>query len=444
MIESPLEERILDAFPSGNYGLLALLRLLDIVETDEVETAAVECTELPRLRVNPQFVERHANTPEHLLMLVMHELHHVLLGHTRLFPRVTAVDNLLFDAVINALLCRMFPGAEYTSFFSRYYRDDCYPECLLRPAAGWTPKGPVPVPPALTGSGMARVRQVYGALYSETGAHYQELYDALRSVIAPAAEAVPLLGSHGADLEPLTGTVFEVVRSVVEHWPQPPSPIAGRSWSELLDLRPVVPRPSNRAVLRALLRKVAQPGNGARSGLPAPEPVTIASPVPARDRRAIVLRALGAQQLLYRRDVSTIRRAACERVHVYLDVSGSIGACKGALYGAVLDCRELVHPAVHLFSTEVHDISLPDLRTGKCCTTGGTSIECVAAHMHRHRVRRAVLLTDGFVGRPGLTAGQTLSRAILGVALTPGGSQRTDLGPFTRFWAQLLEHQQEK
>jgi hypothetical protein len=38
-----------------------------------------------------------APTPEKLLMLIMHELHHVLLGHTRLFPRLTQIDNLVFD-----------------------------------------------------------------------------------------------------------------------------------------------------------------------------------------------------------------------------------------------------------------------------------------------------------------------------------------------------------
>jgi hypothetical protein len=115
-----IADRILDAFPSGHYGLLALLRLLDIVETAEVDTAAVECTSMPRLLVNPQFVDAHAATPERLLMLVMHELHHVLLGHTRLFPRATLTDNIVLDAVINALLCRMFPKPEHTSFFTSF------------------------------------------------------------------------------------------------------------------------------------------------------------------------------------------------------------------------------------------------------------------------------------------------------------------------------------
>ena len=84
-----LTEAILDAFPSGSYAMTGLLRLLDIVATSAVPTAAVECRAQPRMLVNPHFVARHANTPEKLLMLVMHELHHVLLGHTTLFPRLT-------------------------------------------------------------------------------------------------------------------------------------------------------------------------------------------------------------------------------------------------------------------------------------------------------------------------------------------------------------------
>ena len=49
---SAIAERILDCFPSGSYALSALLRLLDIVETDTVPTAAVECRAQPRLLVD--------------------------------------------------------------------------------------------------------------------------------------------------------------------------------------------------------------------------------------------------------------------------------------------------------------------------------------------------------------------------------------------------------
>jgi hypothetical protein len=159
-------------------------------------------------------------------------------------------------------------------------------------------------------------------------------------------------------------------------------------------------------------------------------------PIPSGDRRAVGLRALGTPPLLYRAESTAGVRERRNRVHVYVDVSGSIADLKGALYGAVLDCRDVVYPAVHLFSTVVHDVSFGGLRNGECRTTGGTSIECVASHIEKHGVRRAVLLTDGWVGRPGTGAARTLAGVRLGVALTPNAS-RSDLERFVRDWAEL-------
>ena len=107
---------------------------------------------------------------------------------------------------------------------------------------------------------------------------------------------------------------------------------------------------------------------------------------------------------------------AQERVHIYVDVSGSMEGIKGALYGAVLDCEALVHPQVHLFSTQVAEVTPAQLRAGMCKSTGGTDIRCVTRHMARHRVRRAVLLTDGYVGAADAAGCETLGRARLGVA----------------------------
>ena len=65
---SALSDRILDTFPSGAYALSGLLRLMDIVETTTIPTAAVECRARPRMLINPEFVAQHAATPEKLLM----------------------------------------------------------------------------------------------------------------------------------------------------------------------------------------------------------------------------------------------------------------------------------------------------------------------------------------------------------------------------------------
>jgi hypothetical protein len=127
-----------------------------------------------------------------------------------------------------------------------------------------------------------------------------------------------------------------------------------------------------------------------------------------------------------------------ERVHVYLDVSGSMDAVKGPLYGAVLDCETLVYPVVHLFSTKVADISLAELRRGVCRSTGGTDIACVAEHMAAHRVRRALLVTDGWVGKPRGQHQDTLAAAKLAVALLGTNLSQTDLKDVANYTATLF------
>ena len=55
-----LATRILDCVPAGSYAIDALFRLVDIVETGEIPTAAIQGGSQPRLLVNPSFVARHA------------------------------------------------------------------------------------------------------------------------------------------------------------------------------------------------------------------------------------------------------------------------------------------------------------------------------------------------------------------------------------------------
>ena len=137
-----LEQRLVGSLPAGTVELETLCRLAGVVETDEVATAAVECVARPRLLINPAFVAEHCARDEHLFLLVMHEIWHVVLAHTRLFPRPTRAHNVAFDAVINATLTRQYPGAAYRGFFEGINPADSFPGCLLRPPEGW-PRAPV-------------------------------------------------------------------------------------------------------------------------------------------------------------------------------------------------------------------------------------------------------------------------------------------------------------
>lgn len=121
------------------------------------------------------------------------------------------------------------------------------------------------------------------------------------------------------------------------------------------------------------------------------------------------------------------RRESGALVHIYLDVSGSMSGIVDALYGAALDCKALLHPKIHLFSTIVVDITPAELRAGRCDTTGGTCIGAVAEHMATHRIRRAVMVTDGWVGRPHAQHRKTLQDARLAVAFMGQSFHRDDL-----------------
>ena len=445
---SSLKDRLFECLPAGRYALAGLLRLVDVVETETVPTAAVECHAQPRLLVNPAFVAQHAATPEKLMMLVLHEIHHVLLGHTRRLAGPTPTDNFVFDAVINALLCRMFAQPAYTALFRDFYPADAFPACLLRPPEGWDPRARiVPVPPALQAHGMGPARQVYQSLYSTEGASYDDVRHVLRAFLSrreKALEGVPLLGNHAGepDLSSATASAFvQGVAEVARNWPDSPDPLKGTSLQDLLhDSRLQVQRqPSARHLLRNLISRVARGGTvqrNARRWVLAPLPVE--SPIPVPDRRAATCRALGLTPLLYRGEVPAWQRLPVqERVHVYVDVSGSMEGIKGALYGAVLDCEELVHPQVHLFSTEVAEVTPAQMRAGICRSTGGTDIRCVTRHMARHKVRRAVVLTDGHVGPAGPAGARVLKAARLGVGYLGEHLNEHELAPYANASVRL-------
>ena len=449
-----ITDRIFSTFPSGQYCLPAMMRILEVVESDEVPSAAVECTARPRMYINPAFVAEHAQTPGKLLMLVMHELHHVVLGHTRLYRRIEGNDNLVFDAVINAMLCRLFPDAEYTELFTDLYSESKYPECFLRPPASWHPAEPVDggceTPSALQGEERADLAALYRELYMGKGATYDELREAFaRHRSDEGCDEVFLLGDHRAEgegsssdglLEHRVPVLLEELQRITEIWPQPPDPLSGRSAHSLLDGTNRRPPLSNRSRLHELLRKVADTRGRGPFRTVSNVTTSVISAVPRADRRSVVAGALGIRTVLYRSDVVTRRiEAKGSRVHVYLDVSGSIGNLVGPLYGAVLSCREFVHQDVHLFSTKVANATLAELRRGVCKSTYGTNIECVAEHMSTHGVRRAVIITDGFVGKPSTSLRAVLKDAILGVAITSGESSRTALEEFATHWVNLTE-----
>lgn len=403
-------DRIVDTVPASNLAFGQLLGLLDVRLETSVPTAGITLGLRPRLLLNPAFLDRHCRSDAALMMLVLHELNHVLHGHTRLYRRTGPAHNVVFDALINAQLCRTLPDPSHTALFRDLYRPDVFPEALLRPPHGW---GTPDVRWDLRGAAL----EAHQALYDGDTVTQAELFELLAGAAAAGErdgeggiDPDRLLGSHddkgdggAADpADPTDPALVEAVQRIVTEWPARQSCVgrgAGAGRGRFL-VDPGAPRREAVAIVRRALASVAQvtaaPSPARAVGWAADE---VLLPLrTALDRRAEVRDAFGESPLLFRGTRPGPRLAPCERTHVYLDVSFSMGALVPLLYGALLPLRDWLEPRLHLFSTEVRDIDPAQLRAGEVLTTGGTDIACVTAHMVREQVGRAVIITDGMVG----------------------------------------------
>ncbi len=401
--EEKIVERIYAVLPACSLQLHRLFSLLRVRFADDVATACVTCAERPELVLNKAFVSTYCQSDEHLFMLVMHEIYHVILGHTSLFPKSTPTLNIVFDAVINAMLCRDYPQREYTSFFTQLYRPERLPDALLRPPA---PDADVPAPVA------AALAMLYG---NEPCGTYYDVFQALRECVLPD-DVVLLLGSHGGDSGDGGGEndpeIRAIVESNVERWPRPPMFLGGRALGGTSRKDVYGQRQPGAAFVHAMWRLLRRAGlslelpGGNRRGLTrAPTPVQSFLPSPY-DRTLAARRLLQGDVLLSTSALTVLRRqrGLQRRALVYVDVSGSMSDYLPYLASALVPFVRARLCTLFSFSTEVQPVSLADLREGSFASTGGTAINCVLEHYLALPVTaqasRLLVLTDGYTGRP--------------------------------------------
>lgn len=444
-----IRERIFNVLPAASYQMEKLFGLFDIEFSEATETACVECRTTPRLLLNKGFLDEYCQDDGDLFLLILHELYHVILGHTRLFPRVSPIDNIVFDAVINSMLCRTVGRTVGTRLFTRINGYDSLTERLLRPPPGW--------PSDFEGALAALQEQrIIGLLYgpAESGEiTYRDMYELLRKELAGCE--VPnafLLGSHGPEQNE-DGLLKEAVRRIVEGWPPPPFRIAGRDEGRSAEefwLRPAdKPGSAFRKAFEGVLRKCGvRAGRGPavyrRHVTSSQRSVETVLPN-ARDRRIPALRSvLGHAPLFYRSELPERkpRPLRVPVVHLYLDVSGSMTACLPHLSAA---CREPFMRGelkIFAFSTVVSQLKGHDLSKAPVRNTFGTDINAVLEHVTaipvRCRPKIILIATDGYVGSGRSDLIARLGRTRVVAALTYPG-HAGDLQPWTHEIIQLPE-----
>ena len=437
-----LKWRIYNVFPAGDLALDHLLSLFSIAYSTKIPTAAVQTRMPPRLLFNRKFVTEHCRTDEHLLMLLMHEMHHLVLGHTRLFPLVTPAHNFALDAVINAMICKSMPGYEYVSFFTGLYRDQGI-EALLRPPESWSPEREDRARWKLKGDLLTAHR----ALYTEEGdLTYRDIFDLVVEKTKPRVEIV-LLGSHG---QKQTGEIMgdpEVVRSLAEivgKWPAF-EPCGGRDRGSDLAERVVEltrPRISISRTIRDAIAKIAVHGGGPQHIFTTADRQTLFPYPTVPDRRAVVMQCLGQSPVYFRGHAPGPCRENVGQVHIYLDVSGSMNGFLETIFSCLRPIQNRLYPRIHVFSTEVVDYPIGDILQGRYTSTSGTDINCVLEHIIKNRIRKAAIVTDGYVGKPSAVLIEQLPEGLRLVKLLTPAFYEDDLNHLPG-WVQKLPLEEE-
>ena len=436
---------VLDIAGARALALDALFRVSAVQWSGDVYTAMVECTDRPRMLLNPVFVERWCTTRERLAALLLHELSHVSMGHTKLFPRPTVARNIACDAVINRELLVTARSVDanvlaMAELFIDYYDPAASPWFLLRPPPGW------PDSSDWTASrGCPRpLRGIHRRLYADASAKsldgkssgrlvprhtvmYSEIVTALEAAAAMAKDdhnpLARLLGGHGstaAEREMLSGGRDALGAELLAPALAPLSGrLAGYGSDQFTHHVETTARRANlERALGLLIREAFTAGALSRcDALLRQRPARGVDP--SRDRRAAAHLALarryGAPRpLIFNTSVIEAHAAPRDAV-VYLDVSGSMYDVLPVLHASMVPLRRALRPRIYVFSNVVVPVSDTEFDMGRLPGTGGTSITPVLEHLLKASVesrnRSAVIITDGEFDDPDDTVAAALVAA---------------------------------
>lgn len=212
--EEMFRSRIFRILPPDMPFIHDLLSFSLVGFSEATPTAAISQGCPPMLVFNPDFYERHCRRDEWLLVVLLHELHHIRYAHHLLFGVADALKNLAFDAIVNAQIARILRRPEYLSFFRHFYPDPGFPAVFLAPPPLWEyaehtwENAPEtarlrervfgPLGPEAGERGWRLYRRLYDE-WSREPVLFSELVDFFQSLPGNGGMAMPsLLGSHGS------------------------------------------------------------------------------------------------------------------------------------------------------------------------------------------------------------------------------------------------------
>ncbi len=394
--EEIIKKRIYSVIPVSSFYMMEFLKVLEIRFTDDVPTAAITSGIRPELLLNKAFIEKYCKTDEHLFMLIMHEIYHIILGHTRLFDNHTMLDNLAFDAVINAILCQLFPEEEYVSFFKNLNYDNEFPSCLLRPIGENSP---------------VEFREILNNLYDTYTGTYFDVYEIICNTLGDKLlkNNFILLGNHSDNSPSQNPLIKDMIDSMTNNWEIGISGeriLGGESVEKVIDFQSV--KRDNQIKMQRLLTKAGMnlgvvPKMRVSNEL---GKIEIEGFIPNfKDRTVLSKTILYGRPLLYNREIDLIKPVSDTvlKTLVYLDVSSSVVNSINSLASLLLKPYKNGECLLFVFSTFVDEVTHKDFKEGKYRASYGTDANCIFDHYFSlpkaMQTKKILILTDGYTGR---------------------------------------------
>lgn len=376
---------VADLASENIFACRTLLEITRIEFTNTVPTLAVSLSEKPRLFINLSFIRQQCESEDEVKSLLMHECLHHILGHTVKYDFADTLLNVALDAIINAIIHRTY-GEGYSQLFTRLY-----PEGGL---------GGLLRPPNKFSSNNDKLDEVHQKIYKGDLAadDLHELLTYLQQQPGTDANAasIAFIGNHsGEEVAPENQALLDKVVEQLDGtgiWRKS----RGRGMNDSLErearnLQQYRLKNWKKATLKLLYRCLQTAHPLMKEWHVSAVHLPLLS---GADRRAMVAWHTGGLLPMARHPMPQRRQR--QQVTVYLDVSGSMSEVLPHFICLLHNLRTHIRIPLWAFSNEVTPAVFNNGAL-QYQSTRGTSIACVFDHMRCHNVKKALILTDGYV-----------------------------------------------
>ncbi len=366
----------------------ALFTITDVEFTTKVPTMAVTLSRHPVLKINLTFCQEHLESEDDVKAVLLHEFLHVLLLHTEKYEVSNPLLNIALDANINSIIFR-YKGMQYAQFFMRFYSWEMI-SFLLRPE----PQSPVEYS-TIDSEWMNVHAKIYEGKYCADDLYELLVYLQMK-INKNDIEKIILLGNHsGEDISEEMKKILDGILKKMDGtliWNKPGARGVGVKLTT--EAQKIIGFKKNRweqSTLQ-LLKKSLLPDKKLTHEIITTE---VMMPVLSSTDRRSIARLKYSGMIPISKNEST-KPAASQLANIYLDVSGSMSSEIDALLSLLYHFRSYIKMPLWVFSDEVVEARFRDGKL-EYESTGGTSIEPVFEHLRKNKIRKSLIVSDGYV-----------------------------------------------